>query len=212
MNKAQAGTGKPASDDPRFDVRRMDAIAMANHGGHARGEIPIVRLTRLVDGLPEQNTGEAGMVQWAVHGEQGKGTSRSGALIGGQPLLQLQVRATPILVCQRCNAPFEYPVDSTVVLQLVDSEEDLEDDLGDLDDQDEDIEAAAGLPEKVVGSHRFDLLAQIEDELILSIPYVPRHDECPGQQAVSNEDENADSFEVKRPSPFAVLEQLKRKN
>ena len=34
-------------------------------------------------------------------------------------------------------------------------------------------------PEKVVGAHHFDLLAQIEDELILSVPYVPKHDVCP---------------------------------
>lgn len=211
--KANTGKSSAISDDPRFDVRRIDAIAMANQRGHAHGEVPIVRLDRFVEGLPEQARPDgsgAGMVRWSVQGEQGKGTSRSGAVIGGQPLLQLHVQAAPVLVCQRCNAPFVYSVDSTVVLQLVASEDDLEDDLGDLDEQDEDFEAAARLPEKVVGSHRFDLLAQIEDELILSIPYVPRHEVCPGQEAVS--DEEVESPEVKRPSPFAVLEQLKRKN
>lgn len=65
-------------------------------------------------------------------------------------------------------------------------------------------------PEKVVGSHHFDLLAQIEDELILSVPYVPKHDVCPGAQA--KDSEASQEPVVKRPSPFAVLEQLKHKD
>jgi len=59
----------------------------------------------------------------------------------------------------------------------------------------------------VLGSHRFDVLSQVEDELILSIPYVPKHVVCPGAPAKT---EAGDAGPDKRPSPFAVLEKLKQ--
>ena len=181
-------------------------------GKEAQGTIPLVRLTRVVDGLPEQPQGDAGLVTWSVRGEIGK----SGLMLG-RPLLHLHVQANPVLVCQRCNEPFVFPIDSEVLLQLVKSEADLDDDAsyGDASGEDDEDEEGNGfvsnLPEKVVGSHHFDLLAQIEDELILSVPYVPKHDVCPG--ALANVSEaSPEEPAVKRPSPFAVLEQLKHKD
>ena len=196
----------------------VDAYAMARQGQQVSGEVALVRLARFMEGLPEQAAGEAGLARWAAAGEIGKGTGKTGGVIAGQPLLRLHIKADPVLICQRCNAPFVHPVDATVVLQLVESEDDLDDELADLQDaQEAGLDFAADVPAKVVGSHRFDLLAQIEDELILSIPYVPRHDVCPepsGQAAgkKAGSDDASQASEVKRPSPFAVLEQLKRKN
>lgn len=201
------------------NIKPIDAFAFAHSGKEAQGTIPLVRLTRAVDGLPEQPAGEAGLVTWSVRGEMGKT-----GLLQGQPLLHIHVQANPVVVCQRCNEPFAYPVDSEVLLQLVKSEADLDDGFtsGDhaagFDDEDEDGEEAGNAgkgfvsnqPEKVVGSHHFDLLAQIEDELILSVPYVPKHDVCPGAQA--KDSEAPQEPVVKRPSPFAVLEQLKHKD
>ncbi|EHK66319.1 hypothetical protein KYC_11173 [Achromobacter arsenitoxydans SY8] len=198
-----------------MDVKRIDAFAFARLGKEAQGSIALVRLARVVDGLPEQPSGEAGLVIWSVRGEEGKT-----GLLMGQPLLRLHVQANPVVICQRCNAPFAYPVDSEVLLQLVKSEDDLDDGYSvaeqgdgydDEDDEDEGKDSVANLPEKVVGSHHFDLLAQIEDELILSIPYVPKHDVCPGAQANASEASEEEPA-VKRPSPFAVLEQLKHKD
>lgn len=203
----------------RTDIKPIDAFAFAHQGREAQGTIPLVRLTRAVDGLPEQPLGEAGLVTWSARGEMGKT-----GLVLGQPLLRIRVQANPIVVCQRCNTPFAYPVDSDVLLQLVKSEDDLDTGVaagdhaggfGDEDDEDDEVGSngrslASNLPEKVVGSHHFDLLAQIEDELILSVPYVPKHDVCPGAQA--NDDEASQEPVVKRPSPFAVLEQLKHKD
>ncbi|MGY6271675.1 YceD family protein [Achromobacter denitrificans] len=205
------------------NAKRIDAFAFARLGKEAQGAVPLVRLTRFADGLPEQPAGEAGLVRWSVRGEEGKS-----GLLAGQPLLHLHVRANPVVVCQRCNAPFAYPVDSEVLLQLVKSEDDLDDGFasgehsGGFSDEDEDGEDeerqgeegkgfVSNLPEKVVGSHHFDLLAQVEDELILSVPYVPKHDVCPGAQANAGEVPPEEPA-VKRPSPFAVLEQLKHKD
>ena len=198
-------------------IKPIDAFAFAHQGREAQGTIPLVRLTRAADGLPEQPLGDAGLVTWSARGEMGKT-----GLVLGQPLLRIRVQANPVVVCRRCNPPFAYPVDSEVLLQLVKSEDDLDDGiaggdhaagLDDEDDEDEEVEGkgfVSNQPEKVVGSHHFDLLAQIEDELILSVPYVPKHDVCPGAQA--NDNEASQEPVVKRPSPFAVLEQLKHKD
>jgi uncharacterized protein len=222
-----------AMDMKAMDMKRIDAFAFARLGKQAEGTIALARLTRAVEGLPEQPLGDAGLVTWSVRGEEGK----TGLLLG-QPLLHLHVQANPVVICQRCNAPFAYPIDCEVLLQLVKSEDDLDDGFsvaeqsggynqggedGEGDEDDEDAEenaeenagevrnSASNLPEKVVGSHHFDLLAQVEDELILSIPYVPKHDVCPGAQAKASE-APAEEPAVKRPSPFAVLEQLKHKD
>ena len=193
--------GAPRSRGSATADAVIDAFAFARQGGSADGAVPLVRLARAVEGLPEQPAGQAGLVQWSARGEIGTG------LVRGQPLLHLHVRANPVLVCQRCNAPFVYEIDSRTVLQFVKSESELDEDLS---SELQDPELADSLPEKVVGSHRFDLLAQVEDELILSIPYVPKHDVCPGTQA-DDGDASQEPAAV-RPSPFAVLEQLKRKD
>jgi uncharacterized protein len=186
------------------NFRDVDAFALAKQGRALAGEVALVRLARLVEGLPEQQ----GRVHWDVQGSIGQGTSRTGVWIGGQSLLHLHVRADLTLECQRCGALFTHPVDSHTVLQLVESEEDLDEEFAEPNEEDEENFAVADHPDKVVGSRHFDLLAQVEDELILSVPYVPRHEVCPGAQASAGEA----SEPARRPSPFAVLGQLKRKD
>ncbi|OWT77506.1 MULTISPECIES: DUF177 domain-containing protein [unclassified Achromobacter] len=190
----------------------IDAFAFVRLGKQAEGKVPLARMLRAVEGLPQQQDGERGEVHWRLRGELG-GT--------GEYLLKLQVQGSPMLVCQRCMEPFAFPIDAEVTLQLVRRESDLdedsvfsgrdtEDDEGDEDmDEDGAPGSSAAAPEKVVGSHRFDVLAQVEDELILNIPYVPRHEVCPGTAGKADEEEPES---VKRPSPFAVLEKLKQKN
>jgi uncharacterized protein len=179
----------------------IDAFAFARQGKELKGTLPIGRLVRLLEELPEQPdrdaAGDAGLVTWAVQGRQDS---------AGQELLRLHVKASPTLVCQRCLTPFVYPIDSESVIQLVISADDLDSDA--LVDEPDDEDFVTNLPEKVIGSHRFDLLAQIEDELLLSIPYVPKHDVCPG--ARPEPEVEAETFQ-KPPSPFAVLEKLKQK-
>lgn len=209
-------------------INIIDAFDFSRQGKEASGSMPLARFARAMEDLPMQPRGEAGEVRWWVRGEIGSGASRgnsvgnnptagnpgSGANHLGVPLLWLRVQAAPVLVCQRCMEPFAYAIDSTIALQLVKSEAELDtDDHGENSDDplqgDGDDGEAGDIPEKVVGSHRFDLLAQVEDELILSIPYVPKHEICPGAPAKTGAGEPEP---VKRPSPFAVLEKLKQKD
>lgn len=175
----------------------IDAFAFARHGEQRSGVVPLVRLTRVVDGLPEQADGDAGLASWSVRGLLDS---------GGRPSLRLHVSARPILECQRCMQPFAHPIESEVVLQLVNSPADLD------DERVEDDEIDPDAPEKVVGSPRFNLLEQVEDELVLCIPYVPKHDICPGAHSIVVEQpEPAPEENQARPSPFSVLAQLKKK-
>jgi len=55
------------------------------------------------------------------------------------------------------------------------------------------------------------LLEHVEDELVLCIPYVPKHEICPSADAVVPEQSDAAQEESqKRPSPFSVLAHLKK--
>src|SRR5579859_2605344 len=78
--------------------------------------------------------------------------------------------------------------------------------------------------EVIVGSNHFDLVDLIEEELLLSLPLVPKHEVCPevhesllsGADGTEGEGEDAaldeadEGAEPERPNPFAALESLKR--
>src|SRR5690606_10251163 len=142
---------------------------------------------RLVADLPEQQ----GVASWQLKGETGP---------LGELLLRLGVHASPVVVCQRCLEPFEWPVDSEVMLHLVGSEAEL-----DADEPVSDDETDRGY-ETVLGSSHFDILEQIEDELILSLPYIARHEDCSPKLSAGAD---VDEPEPERRNPFAVLGQLK---
>ncbi len=178
--------GLPAPLDVFEFVRRQQSI---------RGRFSVHHLSRLLDGLPEQPVAgpsvsdhDLGIVRFEARGL---------GEVDGKALLELSVHAPLMLECQRCLGPMRYLVDSKEVFNVVRSESELNTD----DEADDD-----GEPERVLGSRRFDLLALIEDELILGVPYIPRHDECPGKSVKSAA---AAPDAVERPSPFAVLGQLK---
>jgi len=178
--------GLPAELDVFEFVRRQQVI---------RGRFSVHHLSRLLDGLPEQPVaGQADSeVQAGVVSFEARGLGES----EGKSMLALSVHAMLMLECQRCLGPMQYLVDGKTVFEVVRSESEL----GSDDETDEDDE-----PERIVGSRRFDLVALIEDELILGVPYIPRHEACPGQsEKIAATDPDA----VERPSPFAVLGKLK---
>lgn len=168
----------------RAGARFIDAFDCATRGLAYDGEVPLAQFARFAEGLPHQ----PGVAHWSIQGA-------AGSL--GEPLLRLAVQAEAQVVCQRCLQPFAWPIDEETALHLVRSEDDLDD--GDPDEADLD-----GY-DKVLGSARFDVLAQVEDALILAMPYIARHDVCPDETA----GEPSREADPGRPHPFAKLAGLK---
>jgi uncharacterized protein len=100
-----------------------------------------------------------------------------------------------LLTCQRCLEAVRYPVDVTLSLALLNSEDQAE-----------------GLPDQydpaVLDSQSLSLTTLIEDELILALPIVAMHPETECSDHVKAEPGN-DGRE--KQNPFAALEQLKGK-
>ncbi|AUH00418.1 23S rRNA accumulation protein YceD [Pectobacteriaceae bacterium CE70] len=103
------------------------------------------------------------------------------------------------LLCQRCNKPFKHQVHATFCFSPIINDEQAE-----------------ALPEvyepiEVNEFGEVDLLAMIEDEIILSLPIAPVHDSehC----EVSDADMIFGKLpeEAEKPNPFAVLASLKHK-
>jgi len=182
---------------PRQDnLLAMDVFDFAQRAQSLSGRVAFSELLRFTQGLLGQVGGEAGVLQWSARGEQDA---------QGRAFLCLHLQGAPLVQCQRCLTPFAWPVNGDVTLELVRDESELDDVQSEGED---DLDA----PEKVLGSRRFDLLALIEDELILAVPTITRHPVCPDlPQALKQQAQAASGIETRRESPFAALATLKDK-
>jgi len=102
------------------------------------------------------------------------------------------------LVCQRCLQPFDFAVAQQTGLLLAREEAELE-------------ALDAGEAEVVLAAAPLDALTLVEDEVLLSLPFAPSHDEgqCParsGSGTVPDPTRQASS----KTSPFARLAALKK--
>jgi uncharacterized protein len=114
----------------------------------------------------------------------------------GHPGAVMTLRATLPLRCERCNEPMQFALDRKVAFRFVGDEQEL----NALPIEDDDLE-------EVVGSYSMALLPWVEDEAILSLPLVPRHEDCAIPLAA-----DAEPRLEGRPSPFAALARLKRRD
>ena len=103
------------------------------------------------------------------------------------------------LSCQRCNQSFPHAVHVSYCFSPVSSDEQAE------------ALPEAYEPVDITDFGEIDLLAVIEDELILALPVVPVHDSehCEVSEADMVFGELPE--EAQKPNPFAVLASLKRK-
>ena len=132
----------------------IDGFEFATAGATQEGTLPLSSFARLQDVL----VSDAGDVRYAVQG------MRDGR---GRPTLELRVRTTLQLRCQRCLAPLPYEVSEQALLVLAGSQ-------AEIDAEPLDVES----PDRVVAAKDMDLRALVEDELILALPYAPRHEGC----------------------------------
>ena len=161
----------------------------------AEGE-PLVSTTLLqnMERLTHESIGlEADLpINWQAIGEL-----RPGAGTEADVWLHLTASASIPLTCQRCMTAVDSPIKVDQWYRFVATEEIA---MAEDDESEEDL---------LVMAPQFDLLAVLEDELIMALPVVPMHEVCPvTPQMQTGELQAAES--VEKPNPFAVLAQLKR--
>lgn len=176
-----------------FDPLRLDVAALAEQGASLEGSWPLPSLKRLAASAHGESPPKAGDVAtWFVRGER---RARAGA--PAEIWLHLQASACLELECQRCLAPVASALRVEHPVRFVPGE----DQAAALDAQSE---------YDVLALNRWlDLRELVEDELLLALPLVPRHDVCPRPLPLASEPVLPEE-EVGRPSPFAVLQQFKK--
>ena len=183
----------------RPDPGHLDVERFAADGGQLEGDWPLHSLLRLsAASHVEEPPTDADRVTWQARGER----RRSGGS-EVQTWLHLGVAARLVLTCQRCLAGVETPLAVDRWLRFVTGEK-LASELD--AESDEDVLAS---------SRSLDLRSLAEDELLLALPLVPRHAECPSPLPTPQEVAPADGdllTDLQRaPSPFAALAVLKRR-
>ena len=86
------------------------------------------------------------------------------------PALHLRIRGVLQLGCQRCLAPLEFPLRIHAVLVLARSQAEIDA-----------LPVEAEGPDWMVASKAMEVHELLEDELLLAVPYAPRHEHCAAQ-------------------------------
>jgi uncharacterized protein len=157
----------------------IDGFEFASAGAIQQGVWPLRDLPRLRDMLAS----DGGEVAYTVQGMRDE---------RGRPALRVQVSGTLQLRCQRCLEALPLAVRTDELLVLAATLQEIHAEPAD-----------ASAPDRVVAGKEMPLRDLIEDELILAVPYAPRHDSCVAAGAGTEEQGN---------SPFAVLRGLMRDN
>ena len=178
-----AGKGQDASRRGARTDGCFDGFSLATRGAVIEGRIDAGGLPRVNDLLAPGSSGTdlgyriAGVTDAA-----------------GRPALEVSLKGSVPLICQRCLQTFVWPVNQRTLLLLARDEREL----ARLDEEDHEHEV-------VLADVPLDPIALVEDELLLTLPFAPRcpEDVCP----VLNSDQ-ADARPASKSSAFDALASL----
>lgn len=165
---------------------RIDAVKLFARKGSINAVLPLARLQRFTDYL----SGSAGHVAVEL---------LFGADEEGRRQLSGTLDTRVQVACQRCLHDLEVNLHCPLSMLVFDTEDEVQDLPKSRD--------AVTMPETGL-----DVLALIEDELILSLPMVPMHADVACNQTLNALKQGADpvaSLAETRPNPFAALAALK---
>ena len=184
-----------------FRADGLDVAGLALANGYLKGQDMLQKYERLSQESCrlEADLTDAECVIWRADGEWIESVGEN-AKVKPQVWLHLTAQTHLPQTCQRCLAEVSTPLKVERSYRFVADEATAE---AEDDACEEDLLAI---------SREFNLLALIEDELLMALPQVPMHDICPVQpkMAAADEDFEADGNAAKA-NPFAVLAALKGK-
>ncbi len=170
----------------------IDSLDFAANGREISAEAPVAELPRLQDVLESPQ----GILSYTVRGGVNK---------QGSHFLDVSVTGRCRLLCQRCLESMDYPVQLDTRLLLRDQVS--------LDAMDGSVPGDAEDEfDSILADVQLDVLNLLEDEILLSLPFAPKHE--PGAcQAAGGENKplrQAQDRHGEGHRPFAILDKLKR--
>jgi uncharacterized protein len=185
MNSATPSLSPPT----RLDVRGFALAADTLSGQDALSKYE--RLAQDLRGLAADLTTYS--VAWTARGE----------LLtppGGKPQtwLHLDAKVEVPMTCQRCLGEVRVPLLVASRFRFVADEATA---MAEDDEAEEDL---------LVLSKQFNLQELIEDELLMALPIVPKHEVCPGIVKLASTDDEFKAALTQKPNAFAALGSLKK--
>lgn len=173
----------------KHDPRRLDVAAAAAACATLKGRWRLSELPRLADDATARVDEP---VEWSARFERRD--------VRGAPKDHLYLRAEARVAreCQRCLQPVLLALRVDRAFAFVATEDEAEA----LDaESDDDV---------LTLSRHFDLRALIEDELLMALPFVPKHEQCPVSLLPDLAAAPTGADEITQDHPFAGLAALRR--
>ncbi|QWD60524.1 DUF177 domain-containing protein [Polynucleobacter sp. MWH-UH35A] len=190
MNRNQVLPQVELSAEPSA-LKRVDFCAPQSYKG--AGFLSISDLPRVAEEVSVINPTDGFSWSVATHFENSPGSEP-------HQILELGLKGRLHLVCLRCLQDCAVDLDEKrrFILVLTDAEAD------DYSIEDEE-------QEPLVVSQHFNLLEAIEDEVLLSLPLIPKHPDGFCEPHASTFGDGADEdAEVERENPFNILKNMKK--
>lgn len=132
----------------------IDGYEFARTGASLDGVWPLSDFERLRPSL----LSHAGEIEYSL-----KGVSDA----QDRPALQITIRGALQLRCERCLSPLQFPLRVESVLALARSQAEIDA-----------LPVEAEGPDWVLAGKGMEVRELLEDELLLAVPYAPRHEHC----------------------------------
>jgi len=160
----------------------INSLDFARNGSEMSGEVSINKMVRLLDIMVNQQ----GSFTYAIRGRQDE---------QGNSLLGLKIAGRCSLRCQRCLSAMDYAIRVETRLWLREQVS--------LDALDNDVASAEEDFDSILADEQLDVLNLLEDEILLSLPIAPKHEQGACQVT------DGEYSQKDKENPFAILAKLK---
>ena len=173
-------------------LRKVDLCAHQAYKGY--GFLGIWDLPRVAEGASTVEAGDGFHWKLETYFEDSPGSLP-------RQFMNLELKGQIHLVCQRCLKDCPAELSEVRRFALVGSEHEA--DAFPIEDDQQ---------EPLVASQHFDVLGTIEDEILLSLPLIPKHPEgvCEAHASAFGEDAGKSAALEKRVNPFNILKNMKK--